>query len=82
MYMYIHATYKYIHIYIYIALKEALKDYRRTTSKNTVLNAKQNFIVKRRYKQNLLETFYIVANSFTLSLDSDPQTIRSIMKNF
>ena len=33
-------------------------------------------------KQNLLETFYIVTNSFTLSLDSDPQTIRSIMKNF
>ena len=38
--------------------------------------------MKRRYKQNLLETFYIVTNSFTLSLDSDPQTIRSIMKNF
>ena len=37
--------------------------------------------MKRRYKQNLLETFYIVTNSFTLSLDSDPQTIRSIMKN-
>ena len=40
------------------------------------------YIVKRGYKQNLLETFYMVSNSFTLSLDSDPQTIRSIMKNF
>ena len=40
------------------------------------------YIVKRRYNQNLLETFYIVTNSFTLSLDSDPQTIRSIIKNF
>ena len=38
------------------------------------------YIVKRRYKQNLLETFYIVTNNFTLSLDSDPQTIRSIVK--
>ena len=37
--------------------------------------------VKRRYKQNLLETFYGVTNSFTLSLDSDPQTIRSITIN-
>ena len=40
------------------------------------------YIVKRRYKQNLFETFYIVTNSFTLSLDSDPQTIKSIIKNF
>ena len=34
------------------------------------------YIAKRRYKQNLLETFYIVTISFTLplSLDSDPQT--------
>ena len=40
------------------------------------------YIVKRRYKQNLLETFYIATNSFTLSLDSDHQTIGSIMKNF
>ena len=38
--------------------------------------------MKRRYKQNLLETFYIVTNSFMLSLDSDPQMIRSVMKNF
>ena len=37
------------------------------------------YIVKRRYKENLL---YIVTNSITLSLDSDPQTIRSIMKKF
>ena len=35
------------------------------------------YIVKRRYKQNLFETFYIVTNSFTLS-----QTIRDILKNF
>ena len=39
------------------------------------------YILKRRCKQNLLETFYVVTNSFTLSLDGDPQTIRSIMKN-
>ena len=39
------------------------------------------YIVKRRYKQNLLETFYIATNSFPLSLYSDPQTIRSIMGN-
>ena len=39
------------------------------------------YIVKRRYKQNLLETFSIITNSFTLSLDSDPQMIISIMKN-
>ena len=38
--------------------------------------------MKRGYKQNLLETFCIVTNSYTLSLDSDPQMIRSIMKNF
>ena len=31
------------------------------------------YIVKREYKQH--------SNSFTLSSDSDPQTIRSIMKN-
>ena len=37
------------------------------------------YIVKRRYNQNLLETFYIVTNSFTLSLDSHPQTIRSTL---
>ena len=36
---------------------------------------------KRKYKQNLLKTFYIVFNGFTLSLDNDPQTIRNIMKN-
>ena len=34
------------------------------------------------YPQNLLKTFYIATNSFMLSLDSDPQTIRTIMKNF
>ena len=39
------------------------------------------YIVKREYKQHLLETFYTITNSFTLSSDSDPQTIRSIMKN-
>ena len=36
---------------------------------------------KRRYKQNLHETFHIVTNSVTLSLDNHPQTIRSVMKN-
>ena len=39
-------------------------------------------IVKRRYNQSLLGTFYIATDSFTLSLDSDTQTIRSIMKKF
>ena len=62
-------------------LKEALKDYRGTTSKSTVLDTKQNLIVKKRYQENLIEIFYIVANSSTLSLDSDPQTIGIIMKN-
>ena len=38
--------------------------------------------MKKRYKQKTLETFYIVITSFMLSLDSDPQTIKSIMKNF
>ena len=33
--------------------------------------------MKTRYKQNLLETFCIITNSFTLSLGSDPQMIRS-----
>ena len=36
--------------------------------------------MKRRYKQNLPETLYIVTNSFMLSLNSDPQAIRNIMK--
>ena len=37
----------------------------------------------KKKRRHLLETFfYIVTNIFTLSLDSDPQTIRSIMKNF
>ena len=40
------------------------------------------YVVKRRYKQNLLETFYIATNSFTISLDTNPQTKGSIMKNF
>ena len=31
---------------------------------------------------NLLETFYIVTNSVTLSLDSDPQAIKIFMENF
>ena len=39
------------------------------------------YIMKRRYKQNFLETFYIATNSFILSLDSDLQTVRSIMKS-
>ena len=39
-------------------------------------------VVNRTYPQNLLKTFYIATNSFMLSLDSDPQTIRTIMKNF
>ena len=38
--------------------------------------------MKRRYKQKLLKTFYILTNSFMLSLQSNPQTIRSIIKNF
>ena len=37
-------------------------------------------LVKRRYKQNLPETFYIVTNNFMLYLRSDPQAIRNIMK--
>ena len=36
----------------------------------------------KKKRRHLLETFfYIVTNIFTLSLDNDPQTIRSIMKN-
>ena len=38
--------------------------------------------MKRKYKQKF--TFYIATNNFTqvnTSLDSDPQTIRSILKN-
>ena len=56
-----------------LILKEDCR--RRTTSIGTVLDIKQSFTVKTRYKQNLLETFYIVTNSFTLYLDSNPQTI-------
>ena len=37
-------------------------------------------LVKRRYQQNLPETFYIVTNNFMLYLRSDPQAIRNIMK--
>ena len=33
--------------------------------------------MKRRYKQNLLEAFYIVANSFTLFLDSDLRHVKN-----
>ena len=38
-------------------------------------------MVKRTYKQNLFETFYIITNNFKLILDFDPQTIRNTMKN-
>ena len=48
-----------------------LKDYRRTTSKSTVLDRKAELYSKRRYKQNLPKTFYVVTtNSLTPSLDS------------
>ena len=39
------------------------------------------YIMKRKYKQNLLESFYIFTNSFTISLASDSQTIRNIIKD-
>ena len=35
--------------------------------------------MKRRYKQNLLETFYIVTNSFTLSSD-DKKCYEKLLK--
>ena len=59
----------YIYIYVYIYLYIYIYIY--------ILH-----IVKRRYNQSLLGTFYIATDSFTLSLDSDTQTIRSIMKKF
>ena len=37
--------------------------------------------MKRKYKQNLLESFYIFTNSFTIALASDSQTIRNIIKD-
>ena len=40
------------------------------------------YILKRRYKQNLLETFYIVINSFTLSLDAIPRRSEALRKTF
>ena len=68
IYIYIY-TYIYIYVHIYIHIYIYIYIYICI------------YIVKKRYKQNLLETFYIFTNNFTLSLDSYPQTIRSIMKN-
>ena len=42
---------------------------------------KYTYTMERRCKQNLLKSFYTITDSFTPSLDSDPKTIRSIMKN-
>ena len=73
IYLYIYLSmHIYIYIYLYIYIYEYIYIF-------VYINMYQ-YIVQREYKQHLLETFYIVTNSFTLSLDSNPQTIRNIMK--
>ena len=63
MHTYIH-THTSTHTHI-----EVLKDSRRTTYRVLCSMQKQSFIVKRRCKQILLETFYNVTNTLTLYLD-------------
>ena len=59
-----------------------LKDYRRTTSKSTVLDRKAELYSKRRYKQNLPKTFYVVTTkSLTPSLDSDDRYLKIACSN-
>ena len=59
-----------------------LKDYRRTTSKTTVLDRKAELYSKRRYKQNVLKTFYVVTtNSLTPSLDSHDRYLKIACSN-
>ena len=74
MYIYIYIYCIYLFIYIY-------KNFSAAAFKYIYIYINMLCIVKRRYKQILLETFYIVTSCLRLSLDSDPQLTRSIMNN-
>ena len=74
---------KYIYIYIYVYISIYIKHFIYMYIFIYIyIYIYILHIVKRRYNQSLLGTFYIATDSFTLSLDSDTQTIRSIMKKF
>ena len=74
IYIYIYIYIVYIYLFIYIKIFRLLP-------LNIYIYINMLCIVKRRYKQILLETFYIVTSCLRLSLDSDPQLTRSIMNN-
>ena len=85
-----HIIYKiyiiYIHIYIYIYIHTCSLIFKRSFKR-----LQKNYFQKEKcsalYSEKKIWTkytlnFYIIINSFTPSLDSDPQAIRSIMENF